>query len=195
MSPSEIDDRQIIAMLADDSRRAVELLFDRYYDELCRAAYRIVADAHIAEDLVQDTFLNLWKKSHRIKVEGSVRAYLRRAVVNRSLNYLRDRKPAFDRPAPLTGLDAGLSAPPAQKLSAEELQVEIDRAVDALPERCRLVFILSRFEDMSYQEIAEALSISPKTVENQIVKALAQLRQTLKPYLLTGLLAVLGLLP
>ena len=73
--------------------------------------------------------------------------------------------------------------PVIQTLMADDLQVEIDQAIDSLPEKCRLVFVLSRFEDMTYQEIADQLGISIKTVENQISKALKSLRSALSPYL------------
>ena len=81
-----------------------------------------------------------------------------------------------------------------EKLEAAELQSVIDQAVDQLPERCRLVFVLSRFEQMSHKEIANQLDISPKTVENQITKALKILRETLGPYLSIWVLLVAQIL-
>jgi RNA polymerase sigma-70 factor (ECF subfamily) len=185
-----MEDSQILALLTADGDRALEALYDKYYAYLCQAAYRIVADRQAAEDIVQDTFFELWKKRRRINVSVSLRAYLRRSAVNRSLNYLRDRKPELSQGLAMPDMPAGAAGhPAADRFSAEELQQAIDRAIDGLPERCRLVFVLSRFEEMSHREIARLLDISPKTVENQIGKALTSLRQALKPYLLYSLWA------
>ncbi len=186
MAGKQIDDAEILDLLRSDSDAAIELLFDKYYDFLCRSAFRICPDQNAVEDIVQDIFLELWRKRRRLKINISLKAYLRRAAVNRSLNYLRDRGPVpMEDPA---WMQERLSADnyPEGKLDQEALSKRIDEAIDALPERCRLVFVLSRFEDLSYREIAELLEISPKTVENQIVKALSLLRDALKPYFLTA---------
>lgn len=164
----------------------MELLFQRYYAYLCRSAYRVLADSVLAEDLVQEVFYELWKRRGDLRITTSLKAYLRRATVNKTLNYIRDhRKVRFEQEEEVT-----LSAQrpgAAQRLEAAELQQLIDRSIDALPERCRIVFILSRFEDMTYKEIAGQLGISEKTVENQISKALRLLREALGPYLMPGL--------
>ena len=172
--------------MRSDSDAAFELLFDKYYDFLCRSAFRICPDQNAVEDIVQDIFLELWRKRRRLTINISLKAYLRRAAVNRSLNYLRDRGPVPNEDT--TWMQDRLSADnyPEGQLDQEALSRRIDEAIDALPERCRLVFVLSRFEDLSYREIAELLEISPKTVENQIVKALSLLRDALKPYFLAA---------
>ncbi len=187
MQPSHTD-TELLRLLREDSERAIELLFQQHYAYLCRSAFRLLPDRHLAEDLVQEVFYELWKRRERLHVSTSLKAYLRRATVNKTLNYLRDHRKAYFEPED----DQVLSTdqPGAlRRLEAAELQELIDRTIDQLPDRCRIVFVLSRFEDMTYQEIADELDISVKTVENQISKALRTLRKALEPYLLHGLLA------
>ncbi len=182
---SELSDKELASLFKRDSERAIEILFRRHYTYLCQAVYRILLDEHLAEDLVQDVFFELWKKYHRLTINISYRAYLRRAVINKSLNYIRDhRRVHFEQQDDLP-LTTSL-ADAEQLLEKAELQELIDRAIDQLPDRCRVVFVLSRFEDLTYREIAESLDISEKTVENQISKALRWLRSALGPYLLRG---------
>jgi RNA polymerase sigma-70 factor (ECF subfamily) len=147
---------------------------------LCRTAVRFTRDEAAAEDLVQDTFASLWTKRSRISTSpNSVAAYLRTAVRNRSLNYLRDRKRIPVDDADPTGEASHAGPRPDTALETAELQQRINRAIDRLPERCRLVFVMSRIEQMSHQEIAEGLRISPKTVENQMTRAYRFLREWL----------------
>jgi len=179
-----------LQLLRIDSERAIEQLFEQYYAYLCRSAFRLLPDGHLAEDLVQEVFYELWKRRESLRISISLKAYLRRATVNKTLNYIRDHRKVFfeaEDHQPLAGkLDDA-----QQRLEAAELQERIDRAIDQLPDRCRIVFVLSRFEEMTYAEIADQLNISVKTVENQISKALRSLRKALAPYLLQSLLSLL----
>ena len=174
-------DKELLELLEKDDELAISLIFRTYYRYLCRVAYRIIPDSNTAEDLSQEVFFELWRRKGQLQAVTSLKAYLRRAAVNRALNFIRDQKVKFadEQPQPLQsgGANAG------QQMEADELQQRIDEAIDRLPERCRIVFVLSRFEDMSYQQIADALDISVKTVENQISKALRQLRESLGPFL------------
>ncbi|MBK7872326.1 MAG: RNA polymerase sigma-70 factor [Saprospiraceae bacterium] len=152
--------------------------------------YQVVADAVIAEDIGQEVFFEIWRRKDQLVINTSLKAYLRRSAVNRTLNYLRDRKIKWEDDQELPMLEDDTPST-TQLLEAEELQEHIDNAIDQLPEKCRIVFMLSRQEDLSYQEIADHLNISIKTVENQISKALKHLRAVLKPYLSGGLLFLL----
>ena len=179
---SEYSDEQILALLSKDAETAIELIFRQHYRFLCKRIHRVIPDAQIAEDLAQEVFYELWKKRGAIKIKTSLKAYLLRAARNKALNYIRDQKIDFRNAPPKEHL-ASHNHSAIQQLAATELQSEIDRAIDSLPERCRLVFVLSRFEEMSYQQIADQLEISIKTVENQISKALKTLRAALAPLL------------
>ena len=176
-----IDD-QFLKLLSTDSQRAMELIFREYYTFLCQVIARILPDPHVAEDLAQDVFFEVWKKKETLNINTSVKAYLRRAAVNKTLNYVRDRKIRWDDEDKIPGL-AYETSDVVQKMQEEELQAAVDAAIGQLPERCRLVFSLSRFEDMTYQEIAGHLGISVKTVENQMGKALRIMREKLGDYL------------
>ncbi len=184
-------DQELLELLAQDSDQAIVLIFRLHYSFICQAVYRVIPDQNLAEDLAQEVFLELWRKRDQLQVNTSLKAYLRRAAVNRSLNYIRDRKISFELDDSQVPIASGLPTI-GQHLEAEELQRFIDQAIDQLPERCRVVFVLSRFEQLSYAEIAENLDISVKTVENQISKALKLLRAALAPYLSAALLLLLN---
>lgn len=183
-------DQALLELLRKDADKAVELLFRQYYSYVCKMVYQVVADAVIAEDIGQEVFFEIWRRKDQLVINTSLKAYLRRSAVNRTLNYLRDRKIKWEDDQELPMLEDDTPSI-TQLLEAEELQEHIDNAIDQLPEKCRIVFMLSRQEDLSYQEIADHLNISIKTVENQISKALKYLRVALKPYLSGGLLFLL----
>jgi len=177
---ADYSDEEIVALLQTNTELAVELLFRRYYAQVCRSVVRIVKQENVAEDLAQEVFLEVWRRKDTIRIT-SVQAYLRRAARNKALNYIRDQKVRFDDDdtSQLRSPSVGIQ----RQLEASELQELIDQTIDELPERCRLVFVLSRYEELTYQEIADQLDISIKTVENQISKALKYLREQLYPYL------------
>lgn len=178
-------DVQLFDALRRGESVALDELFRRYYVELCRTAVRFVTDPAAAEDVVQETFTRLWTRRDRLgDTPDAVGAYLRRAVRNRSLNYLRDRKriPVDDGEVPETAADLGQL--PGAALEHAETRDRITRAIDRLPERCRLVFVMSKIENMSHREIAEGLDISVKTVENQMTRAYKFLREWLGGFIL-----------
>ncbi len=179
---NDATDEELIALLAQNSDLAIERIFQKYYEYLCNIIYRYLRDSALAEDIAQDVFMELWRKQASIRIQSSLKAYLKRAAVNRTLNFIRDNKISFEGEDELPGIQGNMTSVTAQ-LEAEDLQQQINQAIDDLPERCRMIFLLSRFEDMSYKEIAQKLDISVKTVENQISKALKILRTVLGPFL------------
>lgn len=160
-----------------------ERLFREFYTPLYHYAYTIISDEMKAEEAVQDVFLKLWQKRDTISIETSIRAYLYRAVHNHCINVMnRDKlKYKYQKHISQRPPEYGLS--PLNALQTKELQESINQAFNVLPEKCRTVFYMSRQEELSYKEIAEKLSISIKTVENQIGKALKILRNELRPLL------------
>lgn len=183
----EYTDEELLALLHTDGESAIDLIFRKYYSFLCKSVYRIIPDTQITEDLAQEVFYEVWRKRAQLKINTSLKAYLKRAALNKALNYIRDQKIDF-RNAPAKEELVSKQDSIVQELAADNLQQEIDAAIDNLPERCRLVFVLSRFEEMSYRQISEQLNISMKTVENQISKALKSLRIALAEHLPLGLL-------
>lgn len=175
-------DQELLRQLQRGEESAIEAVFRQHYAWVCRSVMRIIPDESIAEDIAQDVFYELYRKRGDLNIQSSLKAYLRRAAVNRALNHLRDQKIRFaeEDAAPV---QESYLAGAQQLIEAEQLQSRIDQAIDGLPARCRVIFVLSRFEELSYKEIAEHLDISPKTVENQIAKALRLLREALAAYL------------
>ena len=175
--PSTQTDEQLTQRLRQGQAPALDELFRRYYVDLCRIANRFVQSESQAEDIIQELFVSLWEKRATLPELDSVGPYLRRSARNRSLNYLRDRKrlPVTDGEVPET-----IAAPAATAaLENRELRTRITKAIDQLPERCRLVFTMSKIEDMTHREIAKSLDISTKTVENQMTRAYRYLREWL----------------
>ncbi len=159
-------------------------LFKAHYDELCRYAFSILKDQDVAEDTVQQLFIKLWEKRDAMGEIDNIRSYLFRSTFNMSLNEQKkmQRMPKSDEEAVRkSSLQSGNLA--SSLLAENELQARVDSAMMELPEKCREVFRLSRFEQLSYKEIAEELEISTKTVENQMGKALRIMREELKDYL------------
>ncbi|HKL67341.1 MAG TPA: RNA polymerase sigma-70 factor [Bacteroidales bacterium] len=160
--------------------KGFEKIFREYFVSLTYYALKFTGDHDSAKEIVHQVFINIWEKRTEIEYDRSLRSYLYTAVHNRCLNFLRDRK-QFD------GEDIGTLAygdvPAAvqeDKMEKEETEARISKAISSLPERCRKVFVLSRFEEKKYSEIASALGISVKTVEAQMSKALRLLRTELK---------------
>lgn len=161
----------------------VEALFRSYYPFVCRIVSRYVGDRARAEDIAQEIFAELWAKRDALTIHTAPQAYLRRMAVSRALNFLRDnKKHQWSEIDPEQELPEA-SVPPEALLALEQGEMArlVEAAIGRLPEKCRIVFQLSRGEQMSYAEIAHELNISIKTVENQIGKALRLLRASIQP--------------
>jgi RNA polymerase sigma-70 factor (ECF subfamily) len=163
-------------------KSALEELFRLYYTPLVRFAYQKVQSSDVAEDLVQEVFFKLWNQRDSIRITTSLKSYLYTATKNLSLNELQKTK----RHAELNQVYSEQQEQYVPGMSEEDAAIwdqRIQEAVSTLPTRCQEVFRLSRFEGLTYQEIADSLNISPKTVENQMGKALSVLREKLAHFL------------
>ncbi|HZE84429.1 MAG TPA: RNA polymerase sigma-70 factor [Puia sp.] len=155
--------------------------FENYYKEHYRlfflAACNYVRDTGLAEEIVNDVFVRLWELAGTIQIQTSLKSYIYRAVINRSLNELDKNKRDRER-------QKGLSHRPEDTfelrgMEDSELKISLYKAIDELPEQCQRVFRMSRFEELKQQEIADRLGISIKTVKNHITHALKQLNKVL----------------
>ncbi|WP_317171577.1 RNA polymerase sigma-70 factor [Spirosoma profusum] len=180
MPPIEQD---VIAAIRAGSERDFEAVFRQHYASLCRYARQLLPDADDAEEEVQAMFLALWEKRNGLIITVSLKSYLFRAVHNRCLNRLKHAAVRNEHREYVEYRGEVMADSPAQALIGDELANQLQRAIQKLPEQCRLAFTLSRFEELTYNEIAERLGISIKTVENQIGKALRILRTELSDYL------------
>ena len=158
-----------------------EKLFKAHFSYLCNFAQQYVEDADTAQDICQRVFITLWEKRSEIDSQKSIKSYLFTAVRNRCLNYIRDNKKYRSK---ILDIDCGDFEMGIEEdyFEAEELQNRIKNALDQLPEKCRKVFEMSRFQQMKYREIAEELNISQKTVEAHMTKAMKELRKQLKEF-------------
>jgi RNA polymerase sigma-70 factor (ECF subfamily) len=165
-----------------DSSVVFENLFKANFKSLHAYAYSILKDDASAEEIVQQVFYKLWEKKDKLGELQSVPAYLYRAVHNDCLNLIKHSKVKAAHQAHTLRNSNELDNPTDQA-TLKEMQLKIDNAINELPEQCRIIFQLSRFEDMKYREIADRLGISVKTVENHMGKALRSLRTKLVAYL------------
>ena len=159
-----------------------ETLFSQLYAPLCRESHRLVRDKDTAEDLVQEVFVKFWNKANALPENLDAKSYLYKSVRNASLNHLDSAKKTI-RPESEVWLNLEHSAKSDGELLAGEVREAIEKGIEILPPACRNVFLLSRYEELSYKEIADTLDISIKTVEAQMSKALRVLRDHLLPFL------------
>ncbi len=161
----------------------LESLFREHFTGLCQFAMGYVKDSETAKEIVQEAFVNLWEKRNTIDLSKPVKSYLSTTVRNKCLNHLRDHKKFSSDLLALENLsnEAIYNAP--DKLVEADIRLTIARAIEELPEKCREIFRLSRHHNMKYQQIADHLEISVKTVETQMSKALQHMRVRLAEYL------------
>lgn len=174
-----MDNIEFIKTLKTSPSLAMEYLYTQYYTVMCGIVYSIIKNNQAAEDIVQELFLYIWRKRENLEINTSLPAYLRQAARNRSLNYIRNQKVVVFKGEEMLELMADDHLNLEQNQSAHDLGIEIEQQIMALPEKCGIVFALSRYENMSYSEIATELDISVKTVEHQISKALKILRNNI----------------
>ncbi len=173
------------------SKQDFESLFREYFKPLAAFAKKYLNDIDLAKEIVHEAFLKLWEKRTEVDTNKSVKSYLYTTVYNRSLNYIRDNK-KFDRTEGKTELlERSENWDQNNHMVAAEIEAKITQTLDSLPEKCRQIFVMSRYEELKYKEIAEKLDISIKTVETQMSKALKVLRKNLAEYI-TVFLIVIG---
>lgn len=179
----EIDDQSISTLLAQKDEAAFEKVFKTYFKNLHAYACTILKDEDEAEEMVQQVFFKLWDRAENLTFNGPIAAYLYRAIHNECLNYLKHQKVRSNHQLYVAHSMKNQAENGQGKMMGKELEIRYKKALEELPEQCRLIFQLSRFGDMKYREIADELDISVKTVENQMGKALKLLRQKLVEFL------------
>ncbi len=178
-----MDSNEAMNELPAGNEAAFEQLYKLYFRELHAYAFSLVRDWDIAEEIVQGMFLRIWEKEENIQVTTSVRSYLYKSVYNRSLNHIRNQKVQLKYQTNTAHAMKDQAGNAAEKLATKELELTLQKALNKLPEKCRAIFHLSRFEELKYKEIADKFNISIKTVEAQMGKALRILRQEMIEFL------------
>lgn len=174
---------QLVEEITVNEEKAFELLFKAHYHALHAYAYTMLKDEMMAEEVVQNLFLKLWERKQQLYEQPAVKAYLYKCVYHDCLNHIRHQKVQMRYAAHTVNHHQSLAEEASATAELSELQRQIDRALNDLPQQCRTVFQMSRFEDLKYREIAAQLNISVKTVENQMGKALKILRSKLADFL------------
>ncbi len=167
-----------------------EELFRAYYAPMCDYCMRYVSDEDIAQEIVQDLFFKIWVRRDELEINTSIKSYLYMALRNHALNHINhlkihDRYHQFIEMRAKTDIDY-----PTDILEEQDMERIMKQAVGMLPEKRREIFELSRFDNLKYNEIADKLNISVKTVESQMTKALDQLRKVLDKFLFWALFFV-----
>jgi RNA polymerase sigma-70 factor (ECF subfamily) len=173
----------LLKLISKDDERAYETLYYRYYSYLCNKAYKRIAEEKVVEELVQDVFINCWHKRHEFDLDGNISAWLFATLRNKVLHELRstyNRHLHTSRLKVLAEENTINDVP--DYLDAKTLEAKILHVINSLPAQCQQAFRLSRFENISYKEIALRMNISVKTVEKHISKALQVLKSELHEY-------------
>jgi len=179
---SNFDEVERVNKIREGDSVAFEELFNLYCQQLINFSRNYVIDKQIAENIVQDVFVSVWQSRANIDPSKMIKAYLYTAVKNNSLKHLRHLKVENKG---IVGSTTYISDDerPDRKLDGKEIELKIHQAINELPEKCKEIFKMNRFENLKYAEISRILDISIKTVETQMGRALKKLRERLKPYL------------
>ena len=163
-----------------------EQTYKTYYRPLCLYAQKIVGCEATAKDMVQDIFMNLWEKRENIDIDTSLKAYLYQGVHNKCLNHLEHIKVkrqygefTMDMDDDSAWLEIHDNNDPLSELISQEAMSKIEDAIAALPPRCREVFTLVEFEELSYQEVSDKLGITKNTVDTQVKRAKQKLQESI----------------
>ncbi|MEA3504164.1 MAG: RNA polymerase sigma-70 factor [Bacteroidota bacterium] len=172
-------EKRLIENIRGGDKSAFELVFKKYFSVLCYFSLRYIPDKDVAEDLVQEMFFKLWNNRKNLFITTSLESYLYRSVQNQAINFIKHEK--------IKGKYRQVITESGNKSNNDELLMlnfdikeKVEKAINALPEKRKEVFVLSRYEGKKYKEIAEKLKISIKTVEVHMGQALKQLRKDLK---------------
>ena len=185
-------EEQLISKIKKGNEDAFSKAFDFYYPQLCFFADNIIRDFDLSRSLVQQVFVDLWARHKELNILVSLKSYLFQAVKNEALDVLKHRKVESKYLQKIQDLQGDDKQPQFHdQLEEAELNARINTAIQELPPKCREIFMLCRFEELKYSEIAERLNISVKTVEMQISIALKKIREKLSHYQYVNLLSFL----
>lgn len=174
----------LISSIANDDEHAFSKLFDMYFAKVYKAVSCFITPEETKQEVVSDVFVVLWKNRKKLPEVRNFNSFLFIAAKNKALDHLKRKSEQ-----PTYSLDFALELPnnyetnPLDKLLFQELEALSSKSINELPERCKLIFLLSREKDLTYKEIAEILSISEATVNGQMVTAIKKLGKALRDYL------------
>jgi len=180
---SATEDRQVIQRIRSGDASAFEALFHAHYSRLFRFLLHFTRSTDLAEELVQELFTSIWTQKRDFNPRGSLRPYLFKMAKNLALDHIRHHRVLRMKEGEILDELLRNVKTPDEQLDNKLLLEELQRAIKKLPHRCRLIFIMSRYDGLKYAEIANILAISKNTVETQISRALKAVRKHLATYL------------
>jgi RNA polymerase sigma-70 factor (family 1) len=181
-------ERILLEKLRNDDQSAFTIIFTKYYEDLVRFSYGYTKDSGASEEIIQDVFLKLWENRKFLVIHSSLKSFLLKAVQNRSIDSLRHVKITHKYAALILEHPLLAENDTENYILHSELEANFKHAIAKIPEQYAEVFNMSRIETLSYQEIAQKLGVSVRTVEVRISKALSLLREELKDFLVFVLL-------
>lgn len=180
----DLKEEVIWKQIQQKNLNAFEVYYKEHFKCLLLMACKYLRDSSVAEEIVNDVFMKLWEDGHKITVDSSLKSYMYRAIINRCINLInKNKREVVERMDISLFPDTGYEL---KQIEENELKVKLYSAISQLPDQCRRVFEMSRFEELKQQEIADKLGISIKTVKNHITIALKQLNA-----LISGLVILL----
>lgn len=179
-------DQKLVELLKAGDAQAFEKLFKRYWQPLYNYGYTRLKSREAVEGLIQEIFIDLWTKRERLDIQKSFSAYIYQAFKFSLIDYIRSRQVREKYIYQLANYFIYSENLTEDTVNQNELSQALSAVINRMPERCAEIFRMSRIEQYSMKEIAEKLGISPKTVENQISKALKILRSDLSEFLSRG---------
>jgi RNA polymerase sigma-70 factor (ECF subfamily) len=176
---------KIIGKAKSEDELAFEILFRKYYVRLCGFANKFLPNTAESEEIVQDVFLNIWKKKDQLKLDNEIRPYLFKSVQNLCYNFLEHKKVIDNYYSVIEVVYKNQTEDfnTYESVLYTEFQSKVDAAIVSLPNQCRVIFQMSRQDGFKYAEIADKLGISVKTVETQMNRALSKMKDELRDYL------------
>jgi RNA polymerase sigma-70 factor (ECF subfamily) len=172
-----MSDKILLRHVKQDDQQALEELFVKYYNRLCEFAFQYVRSFDLTEEVVSDVFLKVWVKRETLTIGGNFKAYLYTAVRNQAIDCIRKEDGLLESLESLKNETASSTYQPDEELIFKEFKNHIEGLINTLPPRRRMIFKMSRLEKLTYKEIADILSISVHTVQNQMVQAVKQLSE------------------
>lgn len=172
------NDEQLLMLLRADDETAMTVIYNTYAKGMLDAAFNVLRDRSLAEDILQEVFVSLWLKRKRLVINSSLRAYLYTSIRYQVFKAIRRGKGSEGLFEQLEERIWGEPSP-ENLLYHKELQARVNKIVTTLPAKCQEIYILSREQHLSHREIAEKLQITTKAVEFQITIALKRIRQSL----------------
>ena len=188
---STFSDQELLAMVKEGDKSAFTEIYDRYAPKIYYQVNQLLRDSESAKDVVQELFITVWNKANNIKENNNLAGYLYIAAQNSALKFLRKGRLQIDYLDSLTELADNFSTDDGNEYDVELLHSLIKKEIDGLPDKMKVIFEMSRRDDLSYKDIAAELGIAENTVRKQVSNALKIIRTNVDGHGNTALIIIL----